>query len=200
MSRGYTFVELLMSLSILTIGVGGVVAMQKVTVTSNQHAKNLALATAVSQAWVDELNADAVQWNHPSAERATSDLASDTTWLGAVQGQAQDWFLPSYSDARSFGPGFDAQGAPVDTTDDDAAANARFCTHLRLSWLYPEATPVVGNGLIRIEVRVFWLREGQPSLGGVDLCSSAVADVGAATDRYHFVYAVSAARQNTARR
>ncbi|HYO94825.1 MAG TPA: prepilin-type N-terminal cleavage/methylation domain-containing protein, partial [Polyangiaceae bacterium] len=64
-TRGYTFVELLMSLSILSLGVTGVIAMQKVTVTSNQHAKNLAIATQISQSWMDELRADSLMWNHP---------------------------------------------------------------------------------------------------------------------------------------
>lgn len=200
-ARGYTFVELLMSLSILTIGVGGVVAMQKVTVTSNHHAKNLAIATEIGQAWMDALNADAVAWNHPSALQATSDLGSDTIWLSPLASGPTEWILPGYSDTLQFGPGFDALGNPVDMTDEDAVATARFCTHIRLSWLFPDSAPIAGNGVIRAEVRVFWQRDGQAALGGLGVCDpdQVVANVGQATNLYHFVYNVSAIRENTAR-
>ena len=39
--RGYTIVELVMSLAVLAIGASGVIAMQKVAVASNRHAKDL---------------------------------------------------------------------------------------------------------------------------------------------------------------
>jgi hypothetical protein len=77
----------------------------------------------------------------------------------------------------------------------------RYCAHIRLSWLYQDsAGVVVGDGLIRTEVRVFWLRDGQAPLANNPVCSAeeAPANVGAALDRYHFVYNVSAVRENTA--
>ncbi len=200
--RGYTFVELLMSMLILTIGVTGVIAMQKITITANQHAKNLALATQISQAWIDQLHADAVAWNHPSAQNAGSDLG-ETAWLSNVQLMNKDWIRPAWVEGRAFGPAFDAQGDPIDPTD---AAAVRFCTHIRLSWLFQPSgggTVVTGNGLIRAEVRVFWLREGQAGIDKKPLCSGDVNPkaVGAAENRnsYHFVYTVSAVRENTAR-
>lgn len=206
---GYTFVELLMSMSILTIGVGGIAAMQKVTVSSNQHARNLATATQISQAWLDELRADSAAWNHPSSRLATSDLA-DTQWLSALAssgGSTTGWFRPAWQATRNFGPGFDVQGRPVNTTDPDNNAQVRYCTHLRLSWLYRDTgstvadqQAVIGNGLIRAEVRIFWVREGQTAYGTGDVCGGVTpaATIGAATTRYHFVYQVSAVRQNTA--
>lgn len=196
--RGYTAVELLMSVAILTVGVGGVVAMQKVTVTSNQHAKNLAIATQVGQAWMDQLRADALTWNHPSAQIATSDLA-DTVWLANAQSRAGQWFRPAWNDNREFGATFDAQGRPTDPDAEDVGI--RFCTHLRLTFLYPPppAGTMAGNALMRAEVRVFWLRDGQASVGNVPICDDAedATAVGSATDRFHFVYNTSAIRQNT---
>jgi len=195
---GYTLIELLMSLAILTIGVTGVVAMQKVTISSGQHARDLAIATQVAQAWIDQLRTDALTWNHPSARQATSDL-DQTIWLSALVGNdSTDFMLPAWSDARKFGPAFDVQGKPVDVSDPDNVPHARFCTQIRLSWPYPETEPMLGNGLIRVEVRVFWPRDGVAPLDGNDVCGGAPDAVGAATDRYHFVYKVSAVRQNTA--
>jgi type IV pilus assembly protein PilV len=198
-----------MSMSILALGVSGIVAMQKVTVNSNRHARNLALANQISQAWIDELRADAVAWNHPSASNKSSDLGQ-THWLSTLSsagGGSTEWILPTWVAARQFGPGFDVLGKPVNTGSAANNVYVRFCTHIRLSWLYRDTgsgianeSTVVGNGLIRAEVRVFWLRDGQTLHVGGNACggSTPVATIGAATDRYHFVYNVSAIRQNTA--
>jgi prepilin-type N-terminal cleavage/methylation domain-containing protein len=193
--RGYTIVELLMALTVLAIGVSGIIAMQKVTISANQHAKNLAIATRIAQAWQDQLAVDATQWNFPSRTQPVGNIGA-TRWLNNVAGNERVWFRPSYVGALDFGPGFDALGNVV---PDERLQQAHFCTHIRLTRLFPENT---GNGLLRAEVRVFWLREGQG--GGVDLrpiCSTGTdpAAVGAAIDRYHFVYQTSAIKQHTAR-
>lgn len=201
--RGYTFVELLMSMMILTIGVTGVVAMQKVVVTSNQHAKNLAIATQIAQAWIDQLHADAIAWNHPSGLSAVSDLG-DTAWLSNVALTNTHWTQPAWVQTRLFGPTFDAQGTPINPT---SGATPAFCAHIRLSWLYqPSAASgaaITGNGLIRAEVRVFWLRDGMSGVNKLPLCSTQVNPDLIGTDdnrgNYHFVYSTSAVRENTAR-
>ena len=54
-ARGYTAVELMLSIGLFAIGVTGIIAMQKLTVVSNQHAKNLAIATNIAEAWLDQL-------------------------------------------------------------------------------------------------------------------------------------------------
>lgn len=199
--RGFTFVELLMSLVVFAIGVTGVIAMQKVTLTSNQHARDLSIGTQVAQAFMDQLRADAVAWNHPSKALATSDLA-DTIWLGNVGEASTSWVLPAYSTALKFGPAFDVQGQPVDMTLPGQNDAVKYCTHIRLSWLYDptDVVSVVGNGLMRAEVRVFWLRDGQPWPANQPICGAGLDPNSVAGDasRYHFVYNVSAIRQNSA--
>jgi prepilin-type N-terminal cleavage/methylation domain-containing protein len=199
--RGYTFVELLMSLMIFAIGVTGVIAMQKVTVTSNQHARDLVIATQVAQAFMDQLRADAVSWNQPSKNNTTStDLATDTVWLNNVAASNVSWILPAYSSVRKFGPAFDVQGQPVDMTLPGQNNIVKYCTHIRLSWLYnPLTNPaMIGNGLIRTEVRVFWLRDGQTWPNNQPICGAGLNPNSVAADasRYHFVYNVSAVREN----
>jgi type II secretory pathway pseudopilin PulG len=201
--RAYTIVELMMALTVFTIGVTGIISMQKVTVVANQHAKNLAIATHVARAWLDQLAADAGAWSQASP----SNLAQ-TTWLNQVAAGATAWIRPAHSVARDFGPGFDALGNVVNADLAENAARVRFCTHLRLSWLYPAdgvavggITPTLGNGLIRAEVRVFWLREGEGNVNpNRQICDPAVtpADIGQALDRYHFVYHTTAIRQQVA--
>jgi len=199
-ARGYTAVELLMAISVFGIGVAGIISMEKVTSAANQDAKNLAIATHIAESWLDMLATDAVGWNHPSPGYAQSDLSSDTIWLNNVVSNAGagSWFLPAYNATLGFGPGFDALGNPVNTAT--STANVQFCAHLRLSWLYqPTASASSGNGLIRAEVRVFWLREGQSTpIVGVDPCSAAmpIANISGATGTFHFVQKITAIREN----
>jgi len=201
--HGYTAVELLMAISVFGIGVAGIISMEKVTSASNQHAKNLAIATHIAESWLDTLAVDAAVWNHPSPGFTRDDLG-DTVWLSNVVSNAGagSWFLPSYSGPLAFGPGFDALGNPVDTTT--STAGVQFCAHLRLSWLYqPPPGLDTGNGLIRAEVRVFWLRDGQASpIAGGNPCDSAmVAPLNAMTPQvasstFHFVQKITAIREN----
>jgi prepilin-type N-terminal cleavage/methylation domain-containing protein len=194
-ARGYTAVELLMAISIFAIGVAGIIAMQKVMVNANQHAKNLSIATHIAQATLDQLATDAVTWNHPSPSNMTSDLDAETAWLGNVNANPNVWIRPAYNATRAFGAGFDALGDPL---PDTASADAVFCTHVRFSWLYPQTA---GNGLIRAEVRVFWLREGMGgTANGQPLCdpSTDPALIENSGDRYHFVYQATAIKENTA--
>ncbi len=195
-SRGYTFVELLMSLLIFSIGVTGVIAMQKVTVTSNQHAKDLAMATQIAQGWMDQLQTDAIAWNHPSAPPDTTSDIGETVWLSSVSQANTTWVRPVYSTARRFGPAFDARGNAIDPAQQPNSV--KFCTHLRLSWLYQPTGTTTGGGLIRAEVRVFWLRDGQTRPSNVGICSQQLDanTVGADVARYHFVYDVSAVKEN----
>ncbi|HMJ10127.1 MAG TPA: prepilin-type N-terminal cleavage/methylation domain-containing protein [Polyangiaceae bacterium] len=186
-SRGYTFVELMMALTVLGIGVSGVIAMQKVTVSSNQHSKNLALATHIAEGWAEQLTIDSGRWNYPNATISVSDLPA-TLWLNAVNDSPGQWVLPPHSAEVTFGPAFDALGN-VTTT----AAQTVFCTHIRLSWLYPGAT---FNGVMRADIRVFWPREGR---GAIAPCATVTpAAVTAGLANYHFVHHSTAVRQNTA--
>jgi prepilin-type N-terminal cleavage/methylation domain-containing protein len=192
--RGYTAVELMMAIGIFGLGVTGIIAMQKVTTVSNQHAKNLSIATHIAESWLDMLATDAVMWNHPSPGNSVPDIGQ-TTWLQSVKVNANavnDWILPQYSTLLAFGPAFDALGNPVDPAN--APNGVAFCSHLRLSWLYQPTSS--GNGLIRAEVRVFWLRDGQGFTQ--NMCSAAqVANVGGATQTFHFVQKITAIRENT---
>ena len=191
---GYTAVELMMAISIFGIGVAGIISMEKVTSVSNAHAKNLALATHIAESWLDNLSAEATMWNYPATGTAAPDLTSDTLWLRNVnttQDAAANWFLPVYSNALLFGPAFDATGNPVNATVNPGAV--AFCSHLRLSWLYQPGQD--GNGLIRAEVRVFWLRNGQTFTGS--FCAAGTEpQITGNTGTFHFVQKITAIREN----
>jgi type II secretory pathway pseudopilin PulG len=188
-SRGYTAVELMMSLAVFSAGVTGIITMQRTAVGANRMARNVAVASSIAQAWQTQLAADATLW------RENFDR---TTWLKSLDNADLNgtWQLPDWSDDREFGARFDALGNPHETGAD------QFCVHLRLTWLYYNGIDVgtVGtgrNGTIRTEVRVFWPREGVERVAH-DCDQTAVAsgdEFADATDRYYFVVQTGAVRQ-----
>jgi type II secretory pathway pseudopilin PulG len=193
--RGYTVVEIMISMAILMIGTSGIIAMQKVTAVANRDAKNLVVANQIARTWVERLRADAMKWNHPSPFQTTSDQNTDTTWLNTANITTNangPWFQPATRTFDGFGNDVAA-----------GSAEAVYCTQLRLTWLYGPPGTVAAPYLIRAEVRVFWLRDGG---GGIDpptagFCTDAmfVTDIGSSLTRYHFVYVATALTENMAR-
>lgn len=177
-----------MSLAVLAVGVVGIIATEKVTLASNLHAKNLAIATHIGQAWLGMLEAEAALWDRNGS-------LARTTWLEQGAGIAT-WFRPQYDSDLAFGPAFDALGNPVRTQDQ--ADNAKFCVDLRLATLTPNTN---GGGLMRAEVRVIWLRnDGGP--GSADLvvthaCGVEAVSVADDAERqlFHFVFLSGGIRQ-----
>jgi prepilin-type N-terminal cleavage/methylation domain-containing protein len=184
--RGYTLVELMMALALFTVAVLGIISMQKITVASNAHAKNVAIAQRIAQAWAGQLEMDATAWR----------TAFGTGWLN----DANVWQRPAYIASRRFGGAFDALGNPL---ADNNVGEARFCSHLRMAWLYPTTMGAGGNGMLRAEIRVFWLRDDEAALdSNASMCSTAQTAVqaqaiGLATDRYRFVYQAVGVRQHS---
>jgi GAF domain-containing protein len=87
----------------------------------------------------------------------------------------------------------------VFSTGDDRLLSDTDVGLLRLTWLYPDENNggVPGTGVIRTEVRVFWLRDGASRVeadctGTGDATLDAVGD---ATDTYHFVHQAGAVAQ-----
>lgn len=187
-SAGYTAIEVLMSMSVLAVGVIGIFSMEKVTVSSNVHAKNLSIATHIAQGWLGTLEAEAMRWDtSPDA------LSLRTTWLGAGPGEPQ-WFRPTFSGAAGYGPEFDELGNPVQT-------DGRFCVDLRLSPLNGAAAEAEGTGMRRVEVRVYWLRATEVAMTSVSApqfpCRMLPVKVSLENESrlFHFVYLSGAVRQ-----
>jgi hypothetical protein len=189
--RAYTVVELVMAMAVMTIGLAGIVAMQKVTIASNMNAKNVAIATHIGQSFLDELASEAHTWTARNG-------FTRTAWLQEVvaEGLEPVWFVPSYEQTRRMGEAFDALGSVV--APDDVHDNAHFCVHLRLSWLARETNAgKSGAGLLRAEARVYWKREGISYLGGglAGPCVTVDAFDEAEPANFHTVYLSTAVRQ-----
>jgi hypothetical protein len=189
-AAGYTVVEVLMSMAVLTVGVIGIVATEKVTLASNTHAKNVAIATRIGEGWLGMLDAEAALWGRDGQ-------MNNTTWLGQVGDEVTAWFRPANDDiVLDFGPAFDALGSPVSAANQ--ARDARFCVDLRLS---PLTTINTGGGLMRAEVRVFWIRDqvllGNDAAAPAHACSFSAADMNEQeqSSMFHFVFLSTAVRQ-----
>ena len=194
---GYTVIEVVMSLALLSIGATGVIAMQKATLLGTVNARNLATANAVAATWLERLQLDGLRWRLTNAKQNT--IAS-TTYLQvvgsdfpSVSPQENVWLRPQVQPTMGYSPMADVRGK--DTTNSKEAA---FCTNIKLSQLLPN--------LIRAEVRVFWLRHrggGQNSkyagtINNKPLCDGSPGYLQAVTsahDRYHFVSIASAILQ-----
>ena len=190
--RGYTIVELLMSLSVLAIGVSGVIAMQRVTLETNRYAKDLAIATRIAEAWTDQLTTDGSLWTVNAAGAST---LPNTTWLNAATlGTTGTWALPAYSAPLGFGPAFGALGQPLDPAGHPELA--QFCAHIRLAYLHSDTLPTVGNGVIRAQVRVFWRRNDQAASTAVaNICAVTPATLDTDIGAFHVIYLTTSIRQ-----
>ena len=177
-----------MAMAVLAVGVIGIIASEKVTVASNLHAKNLAIASHIGQAWLGVLDAESSLWT-------SSANIANTTWIQQGAGET-DWFRPNYDGNLLFGPAFDALGNPVRNEDQDP--DARFCVDLRFSEMNPSAG---GTGMYRVEVRVIWLREQGLVSGTVipptHACgiSAALAAGDAEQHLFYFLFLSGAVRQ-----
>lgn len=200
-ARGFTLIEVMMALTILTIGILGVISMQKSAVVANSDAQQFTVATQIARTWVDRLHRDASQWTAPNVFTATPDVGN-TMWLKQVVSRPYpNWFLPIQSTALGpvESPAFDRNGAEVSVANTATLADQTvYCTHLRLRWVYP-------NDLIRAEVRVFWRKRGMvKSVAAYNafgltngICSESQRSaqenaIGQDVDDFHWVYATTA--------
>ncbi|GAC1351722.1 MAG: hypothetical protein NVSMB1_07500 [Polyangiales bacterium] len=178
-----------MALTVLGIGMLGIVGLQKTTVVSNQEAQQLTVANVIARTWVERLQRDAGRWTAPNATTPTSNI-TNTAWLGSVGGTTSSWMRPASSALeRTAMPAFDLNGIDVDP----ASPNVMYCTNLRLRYIYPDK-------LIRAEVRVFWVKRSlaNPSAvpwlltSGVCSQTSGLDAIGSDDKNFHWVYAVAA--------
>ena len=186
-SRGYTVMEVMMSLAILGIGASGVVAVQKATLLANTSAKNLATANFIAESWMERLRVDALQWNDFAG---VPDLLSDTQWLRLAT-DTPVWVTPA-TVLPAGAADADVTGADKFPTDPGPPfAASAFCTQLRLTQFNTATLPSFRK-LIRVEVRVMWARAGAP----LD-CSTLNPDDTLLRNQYGAVYLTSAVQQNT---
>jgi prepilin-type N-terminal cleavage/methylation domain-containing protein len=150
-NQGYTFIEVLMAMGVMTIGAMGVMALQKATAKGNIDAREMTTAATVARTWVERLRRDALLWNAGGPGAAEADLTR-TLYLRNVPGAgtAGAWFtpVPPINSGESYA--FDYFGEDTLNGTPNTGA-AMFCVNARLQWMFP-------GQAIRADVRVWWHR------------------------------------------
>ncbi|UJR84328.1 type IV pilus modification PilV family protein [Sandaracinus amylolyticus] len=148
---GYTLIEVMMALGVLAAGAVGVLGLQQAVMRGNLEARQIATATHIASTWVERLQRDAIGWSRggPSVVFSPATDLANTRYLSHV-GDATDapeWFVPVMVQTPvTERATFDHFGRET-----DVAAEMRFCTNVRLQWVY------VGQAM-RADVRVWWPR------------------------------------------
>jgi prepilin-type N-terminal cleavage/methylation domain-containing protein len=204
-ARGFTLIEVMMSLTVLMIGVMGVVALERATIVTNVDARQMTTGTSIARLWLERLQSDATLWNHPSAVRIDSDLA-DTYFLKSF---GTGWFLPTAVVGSSkYSYAFDINGQDLDPTAAPPDSTV-YCANVRLTTIATDPLCVSGGcvgttpALLRAEVRVYW-KKSRTAFADTEPCSGATPagggtdTIGGNDDKYHFVYEVGAIGKVTA--
>jgi prepilin-type N-terminal cleavage/methylation domain-containing protein len=148
--RGFTLVEVMMAISVMTVGAVALFSMQSITAEGARRSRRLTTATEINRFWIERVKLEAVRWG-PSASLAI-------TWLDvipAANGASSDWFLP---ESRGAGDTLvtaasDWYGAPMDIPSGAGVAPAPYCTSLRWTRMATGTDEVA-----RLDVRTWWHR------------------------------------------
>ena len=148
---GYTMIEVMMALAVLTTGAMGIMAMTQASTRGNMEAREMTTATQITQRWLERIRRDSLNWT-AAGSSASPVLLANTNYLRFVPGPGDptSWFVPAPPIAGPEAPNFDFYGRDTRTPSE-----MYYCTNVRLEWLYD-------GSAIRADVRVWWLRR----LGG----------------------------------
>jgi type IV pilus assembly protein PilV len=185
---GYTLIEVMMAIGVMTAGAVALMALQQATTHGNYEARRRTTATELCATWIERLHRDAMQWNigGPGIPFSPLNLAR-TRYLRnvAAPGTPALWQVPVPPPDSGESSAFDLWGR--DTTDPNAMM---FCTNIRLAWVY------VGQAM-RADVRIWWPRSSASArTRDLGRCGAGLApeSLTTRTRDIHFVYASTVLR------
>jgi type IV pilus modification protein PilV len=192
--QGFTLVEVMVSLGLMTIGSMAIIGMQQQTVRANVHAREMTTASQIAQNVLERLKLQAVGWTQVS-DAPANDLALAPSLLPITTSTPGNFItltpvpIAGATPARILSNAFSYTGVDMDLTgaSADQLAQVRYCASYRLTWIY-------GNfRAMRADVRVWWTNES-PShsiiadFAGCADDSIALNPGGAQYNNYHVVY------------
>ncbi|MGB0680338.1 MAG: type IV pilus modification PilV family protein [Polyangiales bacterium] len=143
-AAGFTMVEVMVAIGLLTAGAVGIMALHQASTRGNLEARAMSTATQLMQVWAERLRHDALAWqNRGGAALAATRYLNQIPEAGFAP---SDWFVPVPPEDTGQSYAFDHFGA--DTRGADAI---RYCVHVRLRWVMPQES-------MRADVRTWWLR------------------------------------------
>lgn len=149
---GFTLVEAMLSMVILSVGVLGVMSMQGATTNAAKTAQDFTQAQAIGERMMELIRLDALRWRAPGttglsstqimkvAAPPTEALGSQGAWSTIPNGVINATMAGSKVD-RNFMPRVD-----------NWALGFRYCVYFRLAWANPPMS-------MRVDVRVAWARD-----------------------------------------
>jgi prepilin-type N-terminal cleavage/methylation domain-containing protein len=143
---GFTLVEVMIAIGIMTVGSLGILAMHNAVSAANRTANEMNTALAITERWMERVDRDGLSW---SEEGSNSAALAGTDYLSKLAGAVPDtdWFTPSpVSSDESYA--FDYMG-----DDGPNRGPTKYCVNLRMSWLREGSSA-------RVDIRTFWFREG----------------------------------------
>jgi type II secretion system protein I len=192
--HGFTLVEVMVSLGVMTIGAMSLIAMQQQATRANVRARDITMAMQIAQNVVERLKLDGVAWTTVTPT-TTADL-QNTQILKGIAAATPGSFMPlpvlnpSLSgETRVLGNAFTYAGDDIDLTGASAAllTQVRFCAGIRLTWVY------ASRRAMRADVRVWWSKEVPARTITSDFIgcaddNAALNPGGGFYDSYHVVY------------
>lgn len=184
---GYTLIEIMVAVGIMTVGGVGIMAMQQATTRGNNFARNNAVATHINGVWANRMRRDARNWSVAGQPPAA---AQYLTAVPAVPATIGTWFLPAPTTVVPDSTGTTPESAAADFQgmDVNPAGGFEYCTHVRLRWIVP-------NQQVRADIRTWWNRvsanDALISNRAAFTCTAAgVANVTTALDGANTLHAV----------
>jgi prepilin-type N-terminal cleavage/methylation domain-containing protein len=144
--EGFTLVEVMIAIGIMTVGSLGILSMHQAVSGANRAAQEMNTALAITERWVERIERDSLSWTEQGLN--SSSLASTAyLYLLGTTVTATPWFTPQPADS-SESYAFDYFG-----NDPPVMGPTKYCTNVRLSWLRQGSSA-------RADIRTFWYREG----------------------------------------
>lgn len=148
--QGFTLIEVMVSLGVMTIGAMAILALQQQSIRSNAHARQLTVATQIAERWAERFKQDAQSWNAvglQSGAPSVSTVLGGTKWLKQIITKP-NVFQKIEDTGENISNAFDYQGFDVPNPTDAYY----YCASFRPSWVY------FGRAM-RVDIRVWWARE-----------------------------------------
>lgn len=162
--RGYTLVEVMVAMVILTIGFVGLLNLQVKTIQGASDSLALTQAITLAEHQFGSLQVEALNWTTPGQTNTGElpRLAANGFLVAPAPGATSGWLRMWDSSAKDARVGLLGDELLVGGLDLDAGAREemvpdvqrRFCVHYRLTW-------VQSDEAIRAEVRVAWSRDAE---------------------------------------
>ncbi len=151
---GFTLVEVMIAIGIMTVGSLGILAMHRGVGEANRAALEMNTALAITERWVERVERDSLSWTERGPN--TLSLINDTDYLAgltattAATGWSTGWFRPTPPRLEE---SYDFDFFGDDVTGTGNPNPPKYCTNLRVAWLREGSSA-------RVDIRTFWYRAG----------------------------------------